>query len=224
MSTHFSARRLRVFVLLAAVASATPALAQEAPDPELEQEGEKRAKGSVPATNLAIQGISDGLHVRVLSREDGPAMDGEGIASCTQDCELKLPAGPYRLVTSQGELQTTKDVELDAPLRLTVSEPSTTLHGLGVGLGIAGIVVASLGSLVAVSAVATRGEGEELSGARNNILLSGLAGAAGGAGLIVGGFSLAAENRAPSLEVDRSPRLERLQRPAATGISLGATF
>src|SRR5262245_24250531 len=133
MSTNSSARRLRVLVLSSAVAWATPALAEQAPEPESEQEGEKRAKASEPSANLAIHGISDGLQVRVLSREDGPTTDGDGVASCTQDCELKLPAGPYRLVTTQGAQQTTKDVDLDEPLRLTVSEPSTTLHGLGVG-------------------------------------------------------------------------------------------
>jgi len=213
---------------MAAVGSATPALAQQAPERHPEQaesdEGEKPAEETVPSANLAIHGISDGLQVRVLLKEEGRAVEGEGVASCTRDCELKLPVGPYRLVTSQGENHTTKDVDLDTGLSLKVSEPSSGLNSLGVGLGISGIVVAALGSLVAVYALAAPAQAENLSGARNTVLYSGLAGAAAGSGLIVGGFSLAAENRAPSLELDRSPRLERLQRPAATGISFTKTF
>ena len=224
-----SARSLQALLFMTAIASATPAFAQQAPERQSEQaesedEGEKPAEGTVPSANLAIHGISDGLQVRVLPKEDGRAVEGDGVASCTKDCELKLPVGPYRLVTSQGDQHTTKDVDLDTELSLKVSEPSGGLHGLGLGLGISGVVVAALGSLVAVSALAAPAEAESIAGARNTVLVMGLAGAAAGSGLIVGGFSLASENGAPSLELDRSPRLERLQRPAATGISLGKTF
>src|SRR5262245_28861683 len=126
MNAQSSARGLQLLLLVGAVAWARPAFAEEAPEasePSAEEEGEKRAKESVPSAKLAIHGISEGLHVRVLSRDQEPAMQGDGVAYCTQDCELKLPEGPYRLVTSQGDHQTTKDVDLEAPLSLTVSEP-----------------------------------------------------------------------------------------------------
>ena len=223
-----SARCLQALVFMTAVGTATPAFGQQAPERQSEQaeseEGEKAPEGTLPSANLAIHGISDGLRVRVLSKEDGRSVDGEGVADCTQDCELQLPVGPYRLVTSQGDHHTTKDVDLDTELSLKVSEPGRGLHGLGLGLGITGVVVAALSSLVAVSALAAPAQAESVAGDRNTVLVLGLAGAAAGSGLIVGGFSLATENRAPSLELDRSPRLERLQRPAATGISFAKTF
>jgi hypothetical protein len=217
------AMKRQVFTLLAAVTVAFPGAAQErSPEPP-PRERAKPAEVTTPPVTLTIHGISSDLEVRVLSKAEGRGATGAVVASCHRDCELKLPIGGYTLLASQGERQSTQDVDLAAPMSLTVSEPNVTLRGLGTGIGIGGIVFAALGAFVAVAALVTPLKGEDIDGGRAQVFLGGVATVGIGAGLIAGGFSLAAANRAPSMEVD-PPRLGHPRGPTGVALSFAGTF
>jgi hypothetical protein len=67
-------------------------------------------------------------------------------------------------------------------------------------------------------------EDEDLDNSGAIIGLAGVAGLVGGTGLAIGGFSLAAANRAPSMELQRMPTTRPPPRGAGAGISLGGKF
>jgi hypothetical protein len=177
--------------------------------------------------NLVIQGVSNGLQVRVLSKDEPLATEGTSANSCNQDSELRLPTGAYTLVASQGERENTQDVALTAPLRLTVSEPNAALRHVGTVVGVAGIVIAALGTLVTVASLVgptyQPGEDEDTQG-RIAVFYGGLAGVAIGSGLIAGGFSLHAANRAPSMEVDRMATTGQPRGPTGASVSFRGSF
>src|SRR6185503_16610039 len=125
MKFQFSVRHLQVLTMLAAVTVTLPAAAQErAPEPALKSRDAKAAEPSAPApaVDLKIEGIRNGLQIRVQPKEEGRAPEG-ATTSCKEDCELKLPAGSYTLIASQIEQAEVPGVELRAPPRLTMSEP-----------------------------------------------------------------------------------------------------
>jgi hypothetical protein len=221
-------RTLTPLVMLAAITAAIPAAAQErAPEPPVPSPGAKPAEASAPPVNLVIQGVGNGLQVRVLSKDERPAAEGPSANSCNQDCELKLPTGTYTLVASQGERQNTQDIALSAPLRLTVSEPNAALRYTGLTLGIAGILIAAVGTFVTVGILVgpTHHPGDdEDTAARMGAFYGGLAAAAVGTGLIIGGFSLHAANRVPSMEVDRMAPTGPPRAPTGASLSLRGSF
>jgi len=211
MKARSYSQHRQVLVLLGTVTGAIPAAAQERrPEAPLESQDAKPAEASAPSTSLVIHGVNDGLEVRVLSKDPRLASDGAQLA-CSQDCELKLRTGAYTLIASQGERLSTRGIELTDPLRLKVREPNAALSTLGTILGITGIAMASLGAFVTVASLgADNGGGGadsygEDSSARMQVLLLGILGLAAGSGLGFGGFSLAAANRVPSMEVERLP-------------------
>jgi hypothetical protein len=220
-------RTLTLLVMLAAVTAAIPAAAEEqTPEPPLLSQGAKPAEASAPPVNLVIHGLSNGLQVRVLSNER-LAAESASATACIQDCELKLPTGAYTLVASQGERQRTQDIALSAPLLLTVSEPNGALRDVGTVLGIAGIVIAAVGTFVTVGSLLApsyQPGDDEVAGGRIAVFYGGLAGVAVGSGLIAGGFSLHAANLAPSMEVDRMATTGQPRGPTGASVSLRGSF
>ena len=220
-------RTLTLLAMLAAVTAAIPAAAEgQAPESRLPPQGAKPAETPVPSVNLVIQGVSNGLQVRVLSNER-LAVEGASATACTQDCELKLPTGAYTLVASQGERERTQDIALTAPLRLTVSEPNAALRHVGTVVGVAGIVIAAVGTFVTVGSLVApsyQPGDDEVAGGRIAVFYGGLAAVAVGSGLIVGGFSLHAANTLPSMEVDRMVTPRQPRGPTGAGVSLRGTF
>ena len=88
----------------------TPAAAQErAPAPPLKTRDAKTTEPVAPTVDLKIEGIRNGLQIRVLPKE--PAPDGEKGTSCKEDCELKLPPGSYTLTASQIKPEETPEVD-----------------------------------------------------------------------------------------------------------------
>jgi hypothetical protein len=228
MAIRSSTRRLQVLVTLAALSAVFPAAAEEqTTEPSPASRGAKTTDPSASPVNVVVEGVTDGVHVRVLSKDEGDAAKAQA-RYCTQDCELKLPTGSYTLIASRGEQQRSQDINLTAPLRLTVNEPNATLRDLGTVLGITGIVLASLGTFVTVAALTTSQSAGPNSSSDNGglgaVMIGGFGIAAAGAGLIAGGFSLAAANRAPSIEVDplSTPRLQRA--PSGAVLSFTGRF
>jgi hypothetical protein len=95
-------------------------------------------------------------------------------------------------------------------------------------LGITGIVIGALGGFMTVASVASSdAAGPDSStddgAARAGIFFLGLVGLFGGSGLALGGFSLAANNRSPSMDLQPMPSMA--PSPAArAGISFGGKF
>jgi hypothetical protein len=175
---------------------------------------------------FAIDGLDPGVEVRVVSRSER-APEGTRAASCTQDCELKLQKGAYTLVASRGDEQRTKEVELTSSQILKVGEWDGAVRTMGTVMGITGIVIGAIGAFVTVGVLATPSPGpgdDEAAPGRAGVFMMGLAGLAAGTGLAVGGFSLAAENRAPSMDLQRMPMTRPPAGGAGAGVSLSGKF
>jgi len=214
--------------MLAAGTVAFPAAAEEqAPEPQLKSRDAKLAEPAAPVTvDLKIEGVRNGLQIRVLPKEEGLAPPGGRGTSCKEDCELKLPAGSYTLIATQVEPQETRGTDVGAAPRLTMSESDTTGRlRLGNALGVGGIVAAVMGSYLVIGALVARPSthGEFLSGT-NEFFYAGLAGIGVGAGLMIGGFSLAAANRGSPMAIDRMPTAVQRRAPTDMGVSLSGTF
>ena len=230
MKTQSYSRYRQGLVLLAAVTWAIPAAAQERrPDPALESRDARPAEASAPWARLVIQGAANDLEVRVLPKDARLAAEGAQLA-CSRDCELKLRTGPYTLIASQGERLSMQGIELTDPLRLKVREPNAALSTVGTILGITGIAIASLGAFVTVASLVAqpRGGGPDAYGedtsARMGVMLLGIVGLAAGTGLGFGGFSLAAANRVPSMEVERLTAVGQSRGLARVGASFTGRF
>src|SRR5690349_17161821 len=104
MRFQSSTRHLRILTMLGAVTLTFPAVAQErATEPPLKSRDAKTTEAATPTVDLKIEGVRNGLQIRVLPKEEGRAPEGGRTTSCNQDCELKLPAGSYTLIASQME-------------------------------------------------------------------------------------------------------------------------
>jgi hypothetical protein len=226
MKFQFSTRRLHILSMLATVAVTFPAAAQErAAEPPLKSRDAKTAEAAPPTVDLKIEGVRNGLQIRVLPKEEGRATEGATTTSCNQDCELKLPAGSYTLIATQVEPQETPGMALGAPPRLTMGEPDGGRHRLGTALGVGGIVAAAMGSYLAIGALVARdGTQAEFPTGLNGFFFAGLAGIGVGAGLMIGGFSLAAANRAAPMAVDRTPAVAQRRGPTDMGVSVSGKF
>jgi hypothetical protein len=222
-----SMRHLPIVTTLAAVTVTFSAAAQErASEPPLKSRDAKTAEPAAPAVDLKIEGVRNGLQIRVLPKDEGIAPEGGRATSCNQDCVLTLPAGSYTLIASQVEPREIPGRDLGATPRLTLSEPDAARHRLGNALGVGGIVAAAMGSYLAVGALVARDgtDAATFPSGLNEFFFAGLAGIGVGAGLIVGGFSLAAANRSPSVGVDRLPPVVQRRGPTEMGVSLSGKF
>jgi hypothetical protein len=230
MKFQSSMRQLQSVTMLAAVAVTFPAAAQErVPEPPAKSRDAKSAEAMPPTVDLKIEGIRNGLQIRVQPKEEGPAHEGPA-TSCKEDCELKLPAGSYTLTASQVAPQETPGAEtlgaeIGAQPDLTTSEPNASRRRLGYDLGAGGVVAAVMGTYLVIATIVARPntQGEFLTG-RSEFFYAGLAGIGVGAGLMIGGFSLAAANRATPMAVDRIPTVAERRRPTEMGVSLAGTF
>jgi hypothetical protein len=225
MTLQRSMRHLRTLTVLAAVTATLPAAAQErVPDPPLKSRDAKTAEAAAPAVDLKIEGVRNGLQIRILPKDDGLAPQSGTNASCKEDCELKLPAGSYTLIATQVEPQEAPVADVEAEPDVTTSPPNASLRRLGYDLGAGGVVAAVIGTYLVVATLVARPttHGEFLTG-RTEYFYAGLAGIDVGAGLMIGGFSLAAANRATPA-MDRIPPIS--QRPGLTemGVSLTGAF
>ena len=227
MKFQFCVRRLQILTMLAAVTATFPAAAQEgAPEPPLKSRDAKTAASAAPGVDLKIEGVRNGLQIRVLPKDEGLTPEAGKAASCNQDCVLKLPAGSYTLIATQVEPQETPGADLGAAPRLTTTEPDTAGRlRLGNALGVGGIVAAAMGSYLVIGALVARPttHGEFLTGI-NEFFYAGLAGIGVGAGLMIGGFSLAAANRPAPMAVDRMPPTAPRRGLTEMGVSLTGTF
>jgi hypothetical protein len=226
MKFQFDMRHLRILTMLAAGAVTFPAAAQErGPEPPLKSRDAKTAEAAAPTTvDLKIEGIRNGLQIRVLPKDEGLKPEGGTSTSCKEDCELKLPAGSYTLIATQVAPQAPPGADVGAEPQPTMSEPDTSRRRLGNALGVGGVIAAVMGSYLVIGALVARPSthGEFLTGL-DEFFYGGLAGIGAGAGLMIGGFSLAAANRAAPMAVDRMPTVVQ-RRPTDVGISLTGTF
>jgi hypothetical protein len=225
MKFQFSMRHLPILTMLAAGAVTFPAAAQErTSEPATASRDAKRAEPSPPTVDLKIEGVRNGLQIRVQPKEEGVAPEG-GTTSCKEDCVLKLPAGSYTLIATQAPPQETPAADVGAPPRLTLGEPDGGRHRLGHALGVGGIVAAAMGSYLAIGAVVARdGASGAFPSGLNEFFYAGLAGIGVGAGLMIGGFSLAAANRAAPTAADRVPPAVPRRDATSMGVSLSGTF
>lgn len=209
----------------AAAENATPTVAKDAaPESAGKSRDAKTTNLPGPTIDLKIEGVRNGLQIRVLPKEDGPQPEGKGITSCEQDCEVKLPAGSYTLVASQVERQEMPGKDVGAPPP-AMADRDSARHRLGHALGVGGIVAAALGSYLTVGALVARdGTQPEVVSGLNGFFFAGLAGIGVGAGLMIGGFSLAASNPAPSTAIDRMPAVAQRRSPTDMGVSLSGSF
>ncbi len=219
-------RRLQVLTTLAAVTVTFSAAAEErSSEPPLKSRDAKTAEAAAPSVDLKIEGVRNGLQIRVLPKDEALAPEDGKATSCNQDCVLKLPAGSYTLIASQVEPQEIPGRDVGTTARLTLSESDPARHRLGTALGVGGIVAAAMGSYLAVGALVARdGTPAAFSSGLNEFFFAGLAGIGVGAGLMIGGFSLAAANRAPSMGVDRMPPVVQRRGPTEMGVSLSGQF
>ncbi|HMI86598.1 MAG TPA: hypothetical protein VK550_21040 [Polyangiaceae bacterium] len=175
---------------------------------------------------FAIDGLRPGLQVRVVPRSER-APEGVSPTSCTQDCELKLQKGAYTLIASRGDDHRTKDVELTSSQMLRVGKLDGVARAAGTVMGITGIIVGAIGAFITVAYVASPPLGpddEDLGNSRAVVLWAGIAGLAVGTGLTIGGFSLAAGNRAPSMSLFPMPTTRPPAAGAGAAISLTGKF
>jgi hypothetical protein len=221
-------RHLRILTMLAAAAVTFPAAAQErASEPPLKSRDAKTAEAAAaaPTVDLKIEGVRNGLQIRVSPKDEALAPEGGRTTSCNQDCEVKLPAGSYTLIATQVERQETPGIDVGSPPRLTMSESDVARHRLGHALGVGGIVAAAMGSYLAIGALVARdGANGEFPSGLNEFFFAGLAGIGVGAGLVIGGFSLAAANRSAPMAVERMPAAAQRRSPTDMGVSLSGTF
>jgi hypothetical protein len=221
-----SKRHVQILTTLAAVTVTFSAGAQErASEPALKSRDAKTAEAAAPTVDLKIEGVRNGLQIRVLPKEEGLAPEDARATSCNQDCVLKLPAGSYTLIASQVEPQQLPGRDLGATPRLTMSDTDANRHRLGTTIGVGGIVAAAMGSYLAIGALVARdGTNGAFPSGLNEFFFAGVAGIGVGAGLMIGGFSLAASNRAPSMGVDRMPPVVQRRSPTDMGLSLSGKF
>ena len=227
MKFEFSMRHFPILTILAAVTVTIPAAAEEqAPETPPKSRDAKTAAAAGPGVDLKIEGVRNGLQIRVLPKDEGLTPEGGKTTSCNQDCVVKLPAGSYTLIASQVERQEVPGADLGAAPPLTTSEPDAAGRvRLGNALGVGGIVAAAMSSYLVIGALVARPSthGEFLSGL-DEFFYAGLAGIGVGAGLMIGGFSLAAANRNAPMAVDRTPTVVQRRGPTEMGVSLSGTF
>ena len=213
--------------MLAAVTATFPAAAEEqTPEPAKSRDA-KTAEPTPPATvDLKIEGIRNGLQIRVLPKDEAPAPQPERGTSCKEDCQLKLPAGSYTLIATQIEAQETPGADLGAEPQPAMSDAdASSRRRLGNTLGAGGVVAAVMGSCLVMTTLLARpnAHGEFLTG-RTEFFYAGLAGIGVGAGLMIGGFSLAAANRATPMAVDRMPMVVGRRGLTEMGVSVTGNF
>jgi hypothetical protein len=253
MKFQSSRRHFSSLVLLAAVAASHPAAAQErvaepplklrdakatdAPAPVLAQEGAsesppksrdaKTGEAKPPPADRKMEAIRNDLRIPAEPREGGATP--ESPASCKGDCEQKQPARAYPSTSGPVSHETPRAQNVDAILEaepdLTASEDAASRRRLGQALGAGGVVAAVAGTYLVVATIVARPNtyGEFASG-RSEFLVAGLAGIGVGAGLMIGGFSLAAANRPPSTAMDRVPAVLERRALGEMGVSLTGRF
>jgi hypothetical protein len=218
--------RLQALLALAAATIAIPAAAQERPrEPPAEAQRTPSADATRPV-RFAIQGLTPGLQVCVVPQPER-APEIASSASCTEDCVLKLQKGAYTLIASRGDDQRTKDVELRSSQVLILGRSDGISRTFGTVMGITGIVVGALGAFVAgavLAAPAYAPEDDEAPPGRAGVFGMGLLGLAAGTGLAIVGFSFAAANRAPSMDLEQMAKARPPASGAVAGISLSGKF
>jgi hypothetical protein len=175
---------------------------------------------------FAIDELDPGLEVRVVPRSER-VPEATGVASCTQDCELKLQKGTYTLIAIRGDEHNTQEVELTSSQVLRVGKMDGVARTMGTAMGITGIIVGALGAFVAVAVLAKPPpppDSDEVSPGRAGVFWMGIAGVAAGTGLAIGGFSLAAANHAPSMDLRPMPFTRPPPGGAGAHISLSGKF
>jgi hypothetical protein len=175
---------------------------------------------------FAIEGLDPGIEVRVVSKSER-VPEGARAATCTQDCELKLQEGMYTLVATRGDEQRTEEVELTSSQVLRVGKLDGVARTAGTVMGITGIILGALGAFVTVAVLAAPpypSGSDEQSPGRAGVFMVGLAGLAAGTGLAIGGFSLAAANHAPSMDLRPMPFTRPPPGGAGAHISLSGKF
>ena len=247
-------RHLPSLVLLAAVVVTCPAAAQErvaepplrlrdattsdapasgvakegAPESPPKSRDAKAVDASRPAVDWKTEPIRNDSRIPAEPRE-GDATRESPASSCKDDCEKKLPAGTSSLTSGQAIQETlreqTPEAILEAGPDLKASEDAASRRRLGQALGAGGFVAAVLGTYVVVAAIVARPttHGEFATG-RSEFFVAGLAGIGVGAGLMIGGFSLAAANRPESVATDRVPAVVERRTLSEMGVSLTGRF
>jgi hypothetical protein len=226
MSITISTRRRQALLVFAMTTAAIPATAQERPpEPPAEAQRTPSTNASRPV-RFAIQGLSSGLQVRVVPKPEG-APESASTASCAEDCVLKLLKGSYTLIASRGDDHRTKEVELTSSQVLILGRSDGISRTFGTVIGITGLVVGALGAFVAGAVLAAPADppgSDEAPPGRGGVFAMGILGLAAGTGLAVVGFSFAAANRAPSMDLEQMAKARPPASGAVGGISLSGKF
>jgi hypothetical protein len=221
-----SSTPFQALLILAAATVAFPAPAQERPtEPAAQSQSTPSAKAPRPV-RFAVQGLSSGLQVRVVPKPER-APEGASTASCAEDCILELQKGSYTVIASRGDDHRAKDVELRSSQVLMLGKSDGISRTVGTVMGITGIVVGALGALVAGAVLAAPDyppESDEAPPGRGGVFAMGVLGIAAGTGLAVLGFSFAAANRAPSMDLEQMAKARLPARGPVAGVSVGGTF
>jgi hypothetical protein len=218
---------------LAAVAVTCPAAAQErAAERPPESPPKSRDAKAVGASRAAVdwktEAIRKDLRIPAEPRE-GDATHESPASSCQDDCENKLPAGASPPTSGQVIQETPREQPPEAILEtepdLAASEDAASRRRLGQALGAGGVVAAVVGAyLVVTTIVASPSTHGEFATGRTEFFVAGLAGIGVGAGLMIGGFSLAAANRPESGAMGRVPAVVEGRALGETGVSLTGRF
>jgi hypothetical protein len=156
---------------------------------------------------------------------DASPPESREVPPCEQGCEVTPLAGASTSMASQVEPQQVPSKDLGAPPPPAMGEPDAARQRLGHALGIGGLVAAAMGSYLAIGALAAQdGTPAEAASGLNGFFFAGLACIGIGGGLMIGGFSLAAANRAPSTAIDRVPAVAQRRAPTDMGVSLTGSF
>ena len=200
---------------MAAVAVTHPAAAEDgASESPPKSRDAKATDAKGPAVDAKMEAIRNDLRLPVKPREEGEQKPAEGASPSTSG---QVPQETPRVQAPEGILEAEPD--------LAAREDAASRRRFGQALGAGGVVAAVAGTYLVVATLVARPNtfGEFATG-RSEFLVAGLAGIGVGAGLMIGGFSLAAANRPPTVGMDRVPAVVEQRAFGEMGVSLSGKF
>lgn len=190
--------------MLGAVVVTCPAAAQErAAETELKSRDAKTTEAKPPPVDGTILGLPERLQIGIPPKEDGQVRE---VPSAGQ--------APLAPIADPGEPIDHEEIEADASRRR-----------MGQALGAAGALAAAVGTyLVGATLIARPNMFREFATGRAEFWVAGFAGIGVGAGLMLGGFSLATANRPAPVGMDRTPVIVDRQGFSESGVTLSGKF
>lgn len=190
--------------MLAAVVVACPAFGQER---VVELQLKSRDAKTAAAESLPVDWKGEGIRERLQL--------GAQPKECWLVREVLVAAEePLAPIADPGEPIDHEEIEADASRRR-----------MGQALGAAGALAAAVGTyLVSATLIARPNMFREFATGRAEYWVAGFAGIGVGAGLMLGGFSLATANRPAPVGMDRTPVIVDRQGLSESGVTLSGKF